>query len=375
MHKENPYWMTLAHLSGWKRLRKNECIFRFHCENGLGAEEFLRLGEARWKTEYGLDSAEINSLRTAEETLPQFLLEARTLSQEGIDIIPIISREYSQTLLMNMGRAYSPALLYFKGDKNLLQKHSVAIIGSRKASQRALAFTDNISRLASEAGKVIVSGYAKGVDQQALSSALMNKGKSIIVLPQGILTFGSGIRKFVKEIEAGDVGILSIFPPAAPWMTPFAMARNHIIYGLSNEIYIAETGESGGTWSGAIDGLRKKRVIHIRRPKPQEDNANALLIEKGAVPVDYNGSPVKMYETADKESFVPELAEPTASYETAVLELLKKGEYTTKEIQEKLQLEISTKKLLDFLKNHSNVQTINKRPLRFKAKGDKFDVL
>jgi hypothetical protein len=38
-----------------------------------------------------------------------------------------------------------------------------------------------------------------------------------------------------------------------------------------------------------MDGLRKGRKIYVRKPEPNEKNANILLIQKGAIGVDYNG--------------------------------------------------------------------------------------
>jgi DNA processing protein len=113
------------------------------------------------------------------------------------------------------------------------------------------------------------------------------------VLPQGVLTFGSGYKEYYKPIVSGNVMVLSTFHPKAPWRSELAMARNSLIYGLAEEIYVAESGESGGTWSGVIDGLRKGRKIFVRQPEAGEKNANELLIQKGAVPVDMNGDEIQ----------------------------------------------------------------------------------
>ncbi len=73
-----------------------------------------------------------------------------------------------------------------------------------------------------------------------------------------------------------------------------AMARNPIIYGMASEIYVAETGETGGTWAGAVDGLRKGRAVFVRWPEPEEDNANKLLAQRGARAVGMEGEPVSV---------------------------------------------------------------------------------
>jgi DNA processing protein len=179
--------------------------------------------------------------------------------------------------------------LYIKGNKQILHEKSIAIVGSRAAEETSLKFTDNIAKLASNDFKVVVSGFAKGVDKQALDSAIKYKGQSIIVLPQGITTFSSGFKTYYKQIVDGDVLALSTFHPKAVWSAGLAMARNPIIYGLADEIYVAESSEKGGTWSGVIDGLRKGRKIFVRQTESYEKNANSLLIQKGAIAVNYNG--------------------------------------------------------------------------------------
>ncbi len=65
--------------------------------------------------------------------------------------------------------------------------------------QTCITFTDNIAKLASKNFKVVVSGFAKGVDKQALDSAINYKGQSIIVFPQGIMTFGSGFKNITTN--------------------------------------------------------------------------------------------------------------------------------------------------------------------------------
>ncbi|MCK4346777.1 MAG: DNA-processing protein DprA, partial [Bacteroidales bacterium] len=284
---------------------------------------------------------------------------------EGYEIIPITSSEYSKTLKDNLKVAHAPALLYVKGNKQIMQEKSIAVVGSRNTSEISLQFTDNIAKMASKEYKVIVSGFAKGVDKHALDSAIKYKGQSIIVLPQGIMTFGFGYKKYYKQIVDGDVLVLSTFFPKAPWKVELAMARNPIIYGLAAEIYVAESSDKGGTWSGVIDGLRKNRKIFVRKPDDSEKNANYLLIQKGAIPIDFNGKTIKGYVPVENKDLFSAVNEPTADYEKKIIDFLKNGEYAVKDIIKKFNLNISEKKMRDFLKSHKEVETLNKKPLRF----------
>lgn len=368
MNKEAAYWIALAHLPRWGHLKINNLIIKFYHENKLSIEDFFQLSENDWKNQYGIEYKEVEDLKKAKSELANNAFLAESLNNEGYELIPITSPEYSKTLKENLKAAHAPALLYVKGNKQIMQEKSIAIVGSRNATDKSLEFTDNIAKLASKEYKVVVSGFAKGVDKQALDSAINYKGQSIIVLPQGIMTFGSGFKKYYKQIVDGDVLVLSTFFPKAPWKAELAMARNPIIYGLASEIYVAESSDKGGTWSGVVDGLRKNRKIYVRKPDANENNANNLLIQKSAIAVDFNGNPLLDYKPTLAEVNQLSLNEPTVNYENKILDFLKTGEYAVKDIIKKLQLTWSEKKLRDYLKSKKEVETINKKPLKFTLK-------
>ena len=289
---ESPHWITIAHLPKWRTEQKNRLIVKIFHERKSNLEEFFSLSQSEWKRDFGLTDSESYSIEKAKEEIPNNSFYAEDLISQGFEIIPINSKEFSDTLKKNLKVKHTPPVIYAKGNKQLLLENSIAIVGSRKASKTSLEFTDNIAKKASKEYKVVVSGFAKGVDRQALDSALKYKGQSIIVLPQGITTFKSGFKKYYKEIVEGNLLVLSTFHPRAKWSVGLAMARNPIIYGLANEIYVAESSEKGGTWEGVQDGLKKGRTIYVRYPNPKEKNANLILIQKGAIGVDFNGDKV-----------------------------------------------------------------------------------
>lgn len=365
MNKEATYWITLAHLPKWGHLKINNLIIKFFHENKISIEDFFQLSESDWRKQYNLELKDVEDLKKAKTELPNNAFLAESLNNEGYEIIPITSQVYSKTLKENLKTAHSPALLYVKGNIQILSEKTIAIVGSRDAASKSLEFADNIAKLASREYKVIVSGFAKGVDKQALDSAIKYKGQSIIVLPQGIMTFGSGYKNYYKQIVEGDVLVLSTFFPKAPWKAELAMARNPIIYGLADEIYVAESSEKGGTWSGVIDGLRKNRRIFVRKPEPAEKNANNLLIEKGAVAVDFDGNQVQGYIAIKSTQLKFTANESLVDYENNIIELLKTGDYAVKEIIKRLQLSWSEKKLRDFLKSRKDIEIINKKPQKF----------
>jgi predicted Rossmann fold nucleotide-binding protein DprA/Smf involved in DNA uptake len=365
MNKELAYWVTLAHLPKIKTKVKNEIIVRLFNQKET-IINFFNYTEEIWKNKFELSDAEIAVIKAGIEELPNNSFLVESLLEQGYKILPITSPDYSPVLKKNLGRTYAPPILYTKGNLQILKEDSIAIVGSRKADETSLLFTDNIAKKASENYKVIVSGFAKGVDKQALDSALKYKGHSIIVLPQGITTFKSGFKKYYKQIIAGDVLVLSTFHPKASWSVPLAMARNSIIYGLAKEIFVAESSNKGGTWSGVINGLRKKRTIYVRYPETREKNANLLLIQKGAKPVDINGNVIE-YALVEEDVDLA-AGESNQSYneiENKIIELLKKGVYTSKTIVELLKIDWSDRKVTNYLKNHKDIVTVKKKPLKF----------
>ena len=360
MTNETAYWIALAHLPKWGNLKINNLIIKFFHENQISIVDFFELSENIWSSVYQLDEKQITDLKQAKSELPNNAFLAEQMLNQGFEIIPITSPEYSKTLKTNLKATYSPPVLYIKGNKKIMQEQSIAIVGSRAASEIALNFTDNIAKNASKDYKVVVSGFAKGVDKQALDSAIKYKGQSIIVLPQGIMTFTSGFKNYYKQIIDGDVLVLSTFHPKAGWSTGLAMARNPIIYGLASEIYVAESSEKGGTWSGVIDGLRKGRKIYVRQPEHNEKNANNILIQKGAIRVDFSGNQVNIdYPTDINESNLL-VNEPTFtnSFETDLKTIFNGRPLSSKEIIKKLNLDWSTQKLTTQLKKIDFVEVI-----------------
>jgi predicted Rossmann fold nucleotide-binding protein DprA/Smf involved in DNA uptake len=357
-HSEIPYWITLAHLPKWGTEKINRLVVKIVHDNQMSLEAFFH-AEIEWKDKFALSDTDILDLQNAKSELPNNAFLAEDLLSQGFEVVPINSPEYSKTLKANL-KLKAPTILYVKGNKQVMQENSIAIVGSRDADDISLQFTDNMAKKASEQFKVVVSGFAKGVDKQALDSAIKYKGQSIIVLPQGIMTFGSGIKKYYKEMTTGDVLVLSTFHPKSVWSAGLAMARNPIIYALATEIYVAQSSESGGTWAGVIDGLKKGRTILVRKPNQDEKNANLILIGKGAKSIDFEGNAIENTEGVEPIQKPDMNGASNKNGIEEVITLLEKQTLTPKQILEKLELNMSDKELTKKLKSLPNIQTIKK---------------
>jgi DNA protecting protein DprA len=296
--KDIVYWIALAHLSGWNTQFINQIIHSILFEKKMSFEEFFALKPEEYCRLFGLSDVHSAELEQAKAELPNNGFLAEYLHAQGFAVIPFTDDSYPVLLKKNIEKSH-PVVLYVKGNTQLLNEKSAAIIGSRNALNISLEFTARMAKRLTEEHKVIVSGFARGVDRKALDEAIAAGGQSIIVLPQGVLTFSSGMKKYYRHIVSGDLLVLSTFHPRAAWSIPLAMARNRYIFGLAEEIYVSQSGESGGTWAGVLDGLRRGRQVFVRAPDAVESNGNNLLLQKGAVPVDMDGN---VLESLKKDS-------------------------------------------------------------------------
>lgn len=373
---DKTYWMAIAHLPKWSTERINRFVVQIIHKNKMTWEDFFALDKKGWKGLFALTDKELIDLENSKADIPRLAFIAEQLHNEGYHIIAIDSPDYPPVLKENLKIKSSPPVLYAKGRKSLLQEEAVAIVGSRKAGDKALSFTDHVAKKCVKETKIIVSGFAKGVDKQALDSAIEANGKSIIVLPQGILTFQSGFKNYYRHIAGGNVLVLSAFFPKAGWNIGLAMARNTYIYGLANEIFVAESDSKGGTWEGVMDGLKRGRKIYVRYPEAKEKNANLKLIELGALAVDMDGNIKDAKQSVQPDLFESsskiDVQEPEVDYpeyernvEKEILDFIHNGTYSSKEIILTLKIDWDSRKLSSFLKKNPNIKVVSGKPLKF----------
>jgi len=291
MENELSYWLALAHCPNMSTMTKNEIIVKLY-NAGQTVIDFFHLDLSSWSSDFELKKEDISHFTKAKMELANYAFLVESLLSQGYNIIPITSKQYSPSLKKNLGKSLAPPILYTKGNIQLLQEDTTAIIGTQKPRDNSLGFTDAIAQKSTENAQVVVSGFAKGVDKYALDSALKYDGRSIIVLPQGISTFTAGHRNYYQQIIQGRVLVVSSFLPNSALSLEFSTARNLIIYGLASEIYVSDSSEKDGSWPWLLEGVKRGRKIFVRNPEAGEKNANGLLIREGAQAVNGKGEPI-----------------------------------------------------------------------------------
>lgn len=184
------------------------------------------------------------------------------------------------TALKNIQDA--PPFLMMIGNKNLLKKKSIAIIGARNASMAGKRFVEKVSAHLSDADYNIVSGLARGIDGAAHKGAL-NKG-TIAVLAGGIdQVYPSEHQKLYEEIVEKGI-VLSEMPMGLPPTAGLFPRRNRIVSGLSDAIIISEAAFKSGSMITAEYALEQGREIFVIPGHPSDPRSAGghKLIQDGA---------------------------------------------------------------------------------------------
>ena len=200
----------------------------------------------------------------------------------GLWVISRGDEAYPQRLKRRLKNA-APPLLYGAGDKALLDKGGLAIIGSRAASESALSFTRGLGARCANEGLAVVSGGARGVDAAAMQGATEAGGYCIGVLPSDLLKTSVNRQNRIG-LQEGRLVLVSPFYPEAGFNAGNAMGRNRYIYTLADHALVINSAlRSGGTWQGAIENLKHGWVpLYVRTPG--EGAGNAALVAEGALP-------------------------------------------------------------------------------------------
>lgn len=184
--------------------------------------------------------------------------QLRTLEAAGACILPISAPGYPPLLRTIHD---PPALLYIRGNPALLQQAQLAMVGSRKASPAGIRAAQALAGQAVQAGLVITSGLALGVDGAAHRGALMAAGKTVAVVATGIdRVYPQRHRAMAAEIE--NVGCLvTEFPPGVPPLPQNFPRRNRIISGLSLGVLVIEAALPSGSLITARTAIEQGREV------------------------------------------------------------------------------------------------------------------
>ncbi len=178
----------------------------------------------------------------------------------------------------------APVVLYIKGDVNCLSQKAVAMVGSRASSFYGRQSAKVFAQAFAQAGLVVVSGLARGIDTAAHQGALDAGGKTIAVIGCGFNHMYPKENLGLMEAISSNGAVVSEFAFSMPPLQHNFPWRNRIISALSLATVVIEAGRRSGALITSDFALAQNKDVFVL--PSNIDNETALgsnqLIQDGA---------------------------------------------------------------------------------------------
>lgn len=262
----------------------------------LGVAEFRRFEAAARASQFGrigafldtdisglmiyLNLAEAEAYRayTLMHRGVQLTYALEGFATQGIEVVTQYDADYPRRLNEKLGDA-APPFLYRAGNATVLDGPAIAILGISgvRTSPEARVIVENIVKGAERHGYAIITGGELGVSHLAAGVVAAGSGRLIDVLGGGMREH-IGLDNVSLLVGAGRGAVLSMEHPDALFTVNHAVARNRLIFALSDVAFIFNTdgrrGETEALQSRACDWIYAWTGYAGNRP----------LIDRGARP-------------------------------------------------------------------------------------------
>lgn len=174
----------------------------------------------------------------------------------------------------------APPVLIVKGDLALLERPAVAIVGARNASAAACRFARGLAQALGEAGILIVSGLARGIDSAAHDGSLGTGTAGVIA---GGIDIVYPPENEDRQRAVAERGLLiAEMPPGTEPRARHFPWRNRIIAGLASGTVVVEAAPKSGsliTARLAADFGREVLAVPGSPLDPRAQGCNQLIRE------------------------------------------------------------------------------------------------
>lgn len=176
----------------------------------------------------------------------------------------------------------APPVIGVAGRADLLQGRMVGIVGARNASVNGLNFARRLARELGEAGLVVCSGLARGIDAAAHDGALAHG--TVGVLGCGLDIVYPRQNEALFERMRNEGAIVSEFPPGTAAQAANFPRRNRLISGMSRAVAVVEANRRSGSLITARLALEQGREVFAVPGFPLDPRAAGpnWLLRQGA---------------------------------------------------------------------------------------------
>ncbi|WP_251358449.1 DNA-processing protein DprA [Kangiella sp. TOML190] len=181
--------------------------------------------------------------------------------QDNKHLIPVGSNDYPTLLKQTQG---APALLFCYGNKSVLNQHQIAIVGSRNPSPQGKNNAEQFALSLAQAGAVITSGLALGIDGYAHQAVVNANLATIAVTGTGLDRVYPARHKELAEQIIQQGALVSDFALGTGVRASNFPSRNRIITGMSLGTLVVEAAiKSGSLISARLAGEQGREVFAI----------------------------------------------------------------------------------------------------------------
>ena len=229
------------------------------------AKSALTAAKADWQA-LGIHAAHIDRWQDEANTLAFIDKVAHDVSIGSYSMCFLGDEDYPQAL---MAIYDPPPVLFYRGNLSRLNERQIAIVGSRTPTEDAQKITFDLAQYLVQAGFVVTSGLAQGVDRQAHLGALAQlpalSGRTIGVMGTGIdVCYPRNHTALFAQIVAEGGCLISELLPSTPASKHTFPRRNRLVAGLSLATVVTEAAlQSGSLITARLSAEMGKQVFAI----------------------------------------------------------------------------------------------------------------
>lgn len=252
MSENAKYWIWLQNALGYSA-KLSKIIDEFS-----SAKDLYNAGEIEWRMSTSLTEKQVQKLITCDLNQSEEVIFS--CNDNNWQIIDYDDSRYPNRLKQIID---PPAVLYACGElpdiDNLV---AIGIVGTRKASEYAVKATHILSKGITEAGALVVSGGALGIDTYAHKGAISAGGKTVALLGNGLGANYLKQNEALRRIISQNGALVTEFQPFTPATKITFPLRNRIISGMSLGVVVVEAGVKSGSLITANLAINQNRDVY-----------------------------------------------------------------------------------------------------------------
>lgn len=208
--------------------------------------------------------------------------EMAVAERHGARLVTVLDDDFPKNLRLIFNL---PPFLFVRGELTPEDDYSVAVVGTRRASDEGLAKARKLARALTADGVTVVSGMAAGIDTAAHEATLAAGGRTIAVLGTGVAhTFPRENAALAERIAEAGALVSQFWPSTRPSSYTFPR-RNVVTSGISQGSVVVEATSTSGAKMQARLALEHGKRVFLLRSLVTDQPWAQRYVDRGAIVV------------------------------------------------------------------------------------------